>query len=149
MLIYYFIGNSSLDAFMSVYADLVVAVEPTVNTVSDHCHSMGLISKNVYDTIIQRGDLIRAEDKARILLSSIRDAISRNEEYLHQFISALNKVGDFEYLVQKLEKYLSKVCFNHIDFIDLSCFLCSFIVHVHFRREYYAHLCLPPITTRT
>ena len=113
MLIYYFIGNSNLDAFMSVYADLVVAVEPSVNTVADHCHSMGLISKDVYDTIIQR-DLIRA-DKARILVSSIRDAISRNEESLHQFTSALNKVDDFEYLVQKLEKHLSKVCFYHLD----------------------------------
>ena len=116
MLIYYFIGNSNLDAFMSVYADLVVAVEPSVNTVADHCHSMRLISKDVYDTIIQRGDLIRA-DKARILLSSIRDAISRNEESLHQFTSALNKVDDFEYLVQKLEKHLSKVCFYRIDLL--------------------------------
>ena len=113
MLIYYFIGNSNLDAFMSVYADLVIAVEPSVNTVADHCHSMGLISKDVYDTIIQR-DLIKA-DKARILVSSIRDAISRNEESLHQFTSALNKVDDFEYLVQKLEKHLSKVCFYHFD----------------------------------
>ena len=117
MLIYYFIGNSNLDAFMSVYADLVVAVEPSVNTVADHCHSMGLISKDVYDTIIQR-DLIRA-DKARILLSSIRDAISRNEESLHQFTSTLNKVGDFEYLVQKLEKHLCKVCFHHIEVLSL------------------------------
>ena len=100
---------------MSVYADLVVAVEPSVNTVADHCHSMGLISKDVYDTIIQR-DLIRA-DKARILLSTIRDAISRNEESLHQFTSALNKAGDFEYLVQKLEKHLSKVCFYHINLL--------------------------------
>ena len=102
---------------MSVYADLVVAVEPIVNTLADHCHSMGLISKDVYDTIIQR-DLIRA-DKARILLSSIRDAISRNKESLHQFNSALNKVGDFEYLVQKLEKHLSKVCFHHIDLLKV------------------------------
>ena len=94
---------------MSVYADLVVAVEPSVNTVADHCHSMGLISKDVYDTIIQR-DLLRA-NKARILLSTIEDAISRNKESLHQFTSALNKAGDFEYLVQKLEKHLSKVCF--------------------------------------
>ena len=94
---------------MSVYADLVVAVEPSVNTVADQCHSMGLISKDVYDTIIQR-DLIRA-DKARILLSTIRDAISRNEESLHQFTSALNKAGDFEYLVQKLEKYLNRYAF--------------------------------------
>ena len=109
MLIYYFIGNSNLDAFMSVYADLVVAVEPSVNTVANHCHSMGLISKDVYDTIIQRV-LIRA-DKARTLLSSIQDAISRNEESLHQFTSTLNRAGDFEYLVQKLEKHLSKVCF--------------------------------------
>ena len=80
---------------------------------ADHCHSMGLISKDVYDTIIQR-DLIRA-DKARILVSSIRDAISRNEESLHQFTSALNKVDDFEYFLQKLEKHLSKVCFYHLD----------------------------------
>ena len=100
---------------MSVYADLVVAVEPIVNTVADHCLSMGLISKDVYDTIIQR-DLIRA-DKARILLSTIRDAISGNEESLHQFTSALNKGGDFEYLVQKLEKHLSKVCFYHINLL--------------------------------
>ena len=108
---------------MCVYADLVVAVEPSVNTVADHCHSMRLISKDVYDTIIQRGDLIRA-DKARILLSSIRDAISRNEESLHQFTSALNKVGDFEYLVQKLDKHLGKVCFHHIDLLKkLSLFL--------------------------
>ena len=120
MLIYYFIGNSNLDAFMSVYADLAIAVEPSVNTVADQCLIMRLISKDVYDTIIQR-DLIMA-DKARILLSSIRDAISRNEECLHQFTSALNKVGDFEYLVQKVENYLSKVCFHHIDFIYLSCF---------------------------
>ena len=103
---------------MSVYADLVIAVEPSVNHVADHCHSMGMISKDVYDTIIQRGDLIRA-DKARILLSSIRDAISRNEEFLHQFTSTLNKAGDFEYLVQKLEKHLSKVCFYHIDLLKV------------------------------
>ena len=107
-----------MDAFMSVYADLVVAVKPSVNTVADHCHSMGLISKDVYDTIIQR-DLIRA-DRARILLSSIRDAISRNEESLHLFTSTLNKVGDFEYLVQKLEKHLSKVWFHHIDLYEAS-----------------------------
>ena len=117
MLIYYFIGNSNLDAFMSVYADLVVAVESSVNTVADHCHSMRLISKDVYDSIIQK-DLIRA-DKARILLSSIRDAISRNEESLHQFTSALNKAGNFEYPVQQLEKHLSKVCFHHIDLLKV------------------------------
>ena len=117
MLKYYFIGNSNLDAFMSVYADLVIAVEPIVNTVADHCHSMRLISKDVYDSIIQR-DLIRA-DKARILLSSIRDAISRNDESLHQFTSALNRAGDFEYLVEKLDKHLSKVCFHHIDLLKV------------------------------
>ena len=118
MLMYYFIGNNNLDAFMSVYADLVIAVEPSVNTVADHCHSIGLISKDVYDTIIQRGDLIRA-DKARILLSSIRDAISRNEESLHQFTSALNKVDNFECLMQKLEKHLSKVFLHHIKVLTL------------------------------
>ena len=118
MLIYYFIGNSNLEAFMSIYADLVIAVEPSVNTVADYCHSMGLISKDVYDSIIQRGDLIRA-DKSRILLSSIRDAISGNEESLHKFTSTLNKVGDFEYLVQKLEKHLSKVCFHRIDLLNV------------------------------
>ena len=102
---------------MSVYADLVIAVESIVNT-ADHCHSMRLISKNVYDSIIQRGDLIRV-DKARILLSSIWDAISRNEESLHQFTSALNKAGNFEYLVQQLEKHRSKVCFHHIDLLKV------------------------------
>ena len=127
---------------MSVYADLIVAVEPRVYRVADHCLSMRLISMDVYDTIIQRRDLISA-DKTRILLNSIRDAISRNEESLHQFTSALNKVGDCEYIIHKLEN-LSKVFFHSIDYIYLSCFLISVLYIVHYHRDYYAYPCLLP-----
>ena len=52
---------------MSVYADLVVAVEPSINTVADQCHSMRLISKDMYDTIIQRD--LRRKDMARFFFA--------------------------------------------------------------------------------
>ena len=96
------LGENGTAAFMSVYADLVEAVKHSVNTVADHCLSTGLISKETYDTIIKRHDLIDV-DKARILLSNIQDAISRNAESLHMFIAVLTKVGGFESLVHEIE----------------------------------------------
>ena len=100
---------------MSVYADLVEAVKHSVNTLADHCLSTGLISKETYDTIIKRHDFIDV-DRARILLSNIQDAISRNAESLDVFIAVLTKVGGFESLVHEI-----KVCL-----------LSSFILMVNF-----------------
>ena len=88
---------------MSVYADLVVTVKPCVHSVADHCLSVGLISEEAYDIIIQRHDLLDT-DKARILLSHIRDAVSQKPESLLCFITVLNNVGDCEELVHKLQK---------------------------------------------
>ena len=86
---------------MSVYADLVVAVKPCVHSVADHCLSVGLISEETYDTIIQR-DLIDSH-KARILLRNIQVAVSQKPESLQCFITVLNNVGGCEELVHKLQ----------------------------------------------
>ena len=91
--------------FMSVYADLIVAVKPCVQSVADLCLSVGLLSEEVYDTIIQRNDLIDSH-KARILLSNIRDAISQKPECLRRFITVLHNVGSCEGLVHRLENIL-------------------------------------------
>ena len=87
---------------MSVYPDLVVTVKPCVDSVADHCLSVGLISVEAYDDIIQRHDLIDS-DKARILLSHIRYAVSQKPESLLCFITVLNNVGGCEELVHKLQ----------------------------------------------
>ena len=104
LLFFISLGGSGTAAFMSVYADLVEAVKHSVNTLADHCLSTGLISKETYDTIIKRHDFIDV-DRARILLSNIQDAISRNAESLDVFIDVLTKVGGFESLVHEI-----KVC---------------------------------------
>ena len=91
---------------MSGYADLVVAVKPCVDSVADHCLSVGLILVETYDTIIQRHDLIDTQ-KARILLSHIRDAVSQKPERLQCFITVLNNVGGCEELVRKLQNVSS------------------------------------------
>ena len=91
---------------MSVYTDLVGTVKPCVHSVADHCLSVGLISVEAYDTIIQRHDLID-HDKARILLSHIRDAVSQKPESLQCFITVLNNVGYCEELVHKLQNVSS------------------------------------------
>ena len=88
--------------FMSAYADLVVAMKPCVHSVADHCLSVGLLSEEAYDTIIQRHDLIDSH-KARILLSNIRDAISQKPECLRHLITVLHNVGGCEGLVHRLE----------------------------------------------
>ena len=91
---------------MSVYADLVGTVKSCVLSVADRCLSVGLISKDAYDTIIQRRDLIDS-DKARILLSHIGDAVSQKPESLQCFITVLNDVGGCEELVHKLQNVSS------------------------------------------
>ena len=77
-------------------------MRPSINTVADHCLSTGLISKDTYNTIIRRNDLVDS-DKSRILLSDIQDVISRRAESLQDFIAVLNKIGGFEHLLHKLE----------------------------------------------
>ena len=87
---------------MNAYADLVVAVKPCVHSVADHCLSVGLLSEEAYNTIIQRHDLIDTH-KARILLSNIRDAISQKPECLRHLITVLHNVRGCEGIVHRLE----------------------------------------------
>ena len=89
---------------MSVYADLVQAMEPCVDIVADHCLNTGLISEAIYDRFL-RLDLLRVQ-KARILLRSIKDAISEKAESLHVFIAVLTNVGGFESLVHKIKVHV-------------------------------------------
>ena len=86
---------------MSVYVDLLQAMEPCVDIVADHCLSTGLISDAIYDNFL-RLDLIRVQ-KARILLRSIKDAISEKAESLHVFTAVLTNIGVFESLLQKIK----------------------------------------------
>ena len=95
-----------MGVYMRMFPDLIVAVKPCVHSVADHCLSVGLISKETYDTIIQRHDLIDSH-KARILLSNIRDAVSQKPKSLRCFITVLNNVGGCEDMVHKL----ARICF--------------------------------------
>ncbi len=81
------LGSNNLSIFLRVYPDLVRSVTPCVMTVADHCYSIGLISRCTNRQLCQRRDLID-EDKARILLDSIREVFSEHK-VLKDFITVL------------------------------------------------------------
>ena len=99
----YIVEDGAVGVYMRMFPDLIFSVKPCVHSVADHCLCLELISEETYDTIIQRHDLIDSH-KARILLSNIRDAISKEPKSLRCFITVLNKVGGCEDIVHKLER---------------------------------------------
>ena len=91
---------------MRFYPDLVSALMPCVNSVSDYCISVGLISEDTYDNIIQL-DLTN-KDKARILLSNIRTTLSSNAKAYDDFIIVIEKVDACKYLVERMQSEVSQ-----------------------------------------
>ena len=90
---------------MRFYPDLVSALSPCVKSVADYCISIGLISEETYDSIIQR-DLID-KDKARILLSNIRTTISSNAKAFNDFIRVMEKVDACKSLLERMRTEVS------------------------------------------
>ena len=90
---------------MSVYPDLVLSVKPCVLTVADHCVSRRLISEDVYDQIIKRGDWIDT-DKARCLLSNVRTLLSATPQALEEFVSVLFEIEDCKSVAEKIQQQL-------------------------------------------
>ena len=90
---------------MKFYPDLVSALKPCVKSVADYCISVGLISEDTYDNIIQRD--LSDKDKARILLSNIRTTISSNAKAFDDFITVMEKVDACKSLVEKMQSEVS------------------------------------------
>ncbi len=76
--------------FLNVYPDLVLSVKHCVMTVADHCYSIGLISPDMYDQLLQRLNWIDVE-KTRNLLSSIRTVLSTRPTALKEFVTVFLK----------------------------------------------------------
>ncbi len=91
--------------FLNVYPDLVHSVTPCVMTVADHCFSIGLISPDMYDQLLQRQDWIDV-DKTRNLLSSIRTVLSTRPTALKEFVTVLSQVDYCRQMADKIKQKL-------------------------------------------
>ena len=86
---------------MRFYPDMVATLNPCVKSIADYCISVGLISEDTYDNIIQRD--LSDKDKARILLSNIRTTISSNAKAFDDFITVMEKVDACKNLVERMQ----------------------------------------------
>ena len=86
---------------MRFYPDLISVLSPCVKSVADYCISVGLISEDTYDNIIQRD--LSDKDKARILLSNIRTTISGNANAYEDFITVMEKADACKCLVERMQ----------------------------------------------
>ncbi len=94
-----------MSVFLSVYPDLVLSVKPCVMTVADHCYSIGLITEDAYDQVIQRVDLID-KHKARILLGNVRTVLSSRPSALKEFVTVLYQTGECNDVADKIQQQL-------------------------------------------
>ncbi len=94
-----------MSIFLSVYPDLVLSVTPCVMTVADHCYSIGLVTEDAYDQLIQRMDLTD-KHKARILLGNVRSVLSSRPSALKEFVTILSEVDYCKLVADKIQQRL-------------------------------------------
>ncbi len=94
-----------MSIFLSVYPDLVLSVMPCVMTVADHCYSIGLVTEDAYDQLIQRMDLTD-KHKARILLGNVRSVLSSRPSALKEFVTILSEVDYCKLVADKIQQRL-------------------------------------------
>ncbi len=99
------LGGNNLSIFLSVYPDLVLSVKPCVMTVADHCYSIGLVSPDMYDQLLQHQNWIDVE-KTRNLLSSIRTVLSTRPTALKEFVTVLSQVDYCRQVADQLKQQL-------------------------------------------
>ncbi len=95
------LGGNDLSIFLSVYLDLVLSVKPCVMTVADHCYSIGLISPDMYEQLLQREAWINVE-KTRNLLNNIRTVPTA----LKEFVTVLSQVDYCRQVADKIQQRL-------------------------------------------
>ncbi len=88
-----------------MYPDLVLTVKYCVMTVADHCLSIGLISPDMYDQLLQRQNWMD-EEKTRNLLSSIRTVLSTRPTALKEFVTVLSQVDYCRQVADKIKQKL-------------------------------------------
>ncbi len=94
-----------MSILLRVYPDLVHSVTPCVMTVADHCYSIGLISPDMYEQLLQRRDLID-EDRARTLLDNIREVFLSRPSALKEFVTVLYQTGECNDVADKIQQQL-------------------------------------------
>ncbi len=94
-----------MSIFLSMYPDLVLSVKLCVMTVADHCYSIGLISPDMYDQLLQRQNWIDVE-KTRNLLSSIRTVLSTRPTALKEFVNVLSQVDYCRQVADRIQQQL-------------------------------------------
>ncbi len=94
-----------MSVFLSVYPDLVLSVKPCVMTVADHCYSIGLVTEDAYDQLVQRMDLTD-KHKARILLGNVRTVLSSRPSALKEFVNVLFQTGECKLVADKIQQLL-------------------------------------------
>ena len=93
-----------MSVFLSVYPDLVLSVKPCVMTVADHCYSIGLITEDTYDQLVQRD--LTDKHKARILLGNVRTVLSSRPSALKEFVNVLFQTGECRHVADKIQQLL-------------------------------------------
>ncbi len=88
-----------------MYPDLVHSVTPCVMTVADHCYSIGLISPDTYEQLLQRETWINVE-KTRNLLNNIRTVLSSRPTALKEFVTVLSQVDYCRQVADKIQQQL-------------------------------------------
>ncbi len=102
-MLYYLLGGNNLSVFLSVYPDLVLSVKPCVMTVADHCYSIGLITEDTYDQLVQRD--LTDKHKARILLGNVRTVLS-SPSALKEFVNVIFRTGECNDVADKIQQQL-------------------------------------------
>ncbi len=93
-----------MSIFLSVYPDLVLSVKPCVMTVADHCYSIGLVTEDAYDQLVQRN--LTDKHKARILLGNVRSVLSSRSSALKEFVNVLFQTGECNDVADKIQQLL-------------------------------------------
>ncbi len=93
-----------MSVFLSVYPNLVLSVTPCVMTVADHCCSIGLITEDTYDQLVQRD--LTDKHKARILLGNVRTVLSSRPSALKEFVNVLFETGECKHVADKIQQLL-------------------------------------------
>ncbi len=88
-----------------MYPDLVLSVTPCVMTVADHCYSIGLVTEDTYDQLVQRVDLTD-KHKARILFGNVRTVLSSRPSALKEFVNVLFRTGECNDVADKIQQQL-------------------------------------------
>ncbi len=93
-----------MSVFLSVFTDLVLSVTLCVMTVADHCYSIGLITEDTYDQLVQRD--LTDKHKARILLGNVRTVLSSRPSALKDFVNVLFETGECKHVADKIQQLL-------------------------------------------